>query len=68
LFHFFVALDIQKKFFLNEVQFQTGLNEIGINHSFFGAIPKKYENRLYYFEFIRYLVESNVIDIKCVDS
>ena len=68
MFNFFVSLDLQKKFFLNEVQFETGLTEIGISHSFWKAIPKKLENRLYYYELIRYLVDSNILEIKCVDS
>ena len=41
MFNFFISLDLQKKFFLNEVQFETGLTEIGISHNFWKAIPKK---------------------------
>jgi hypothetical protein len=68
VFNYFISLDLQKKKFINEIQFETGLSEIGIGHSFWHAINKKYENRLFYYEFIRYLVDSNVLDIKYVDS
>ena len=55
-------------FYLNEVQFTSGLSELKIYDNFWSSINKKYSKRLYYYELIQYLIEKGVVDYKCVDS
>ena len=68
IFNFFISLDLQKKYYLNEIQLETGLTQSGINYSFWKAITKKYQNKLFYYELIKYLVDNDILDIKCVDT
>ena len=68
LLTFFISLDSNRAFFINEIQFKAGLAELKITYNFWAAIKKKRAKRLYYNELINYLIEKQVVNYKCVDS
>lgn len=68
LLSFFVSLDRNRNYFINEVQFTAGLTELKVHENFWSSINKKDNRRLNYWEFVHYLVEHQFVNYKCVDS
>jgi hypothetical protein len=49
LLTFFVSLDRNRNYFINDIQFSSGLAELKINENFWPSIKKKNSKKLFYF-------------------
>lgn len=49
LLMFFVSLDRTRNYFINEVQFVSGLSELKVSENFWASIKKKNSKKLFYY-------------------
>jgi hypothetical protein len=56
LLMFFVSLDRNRNYFINEIQFASGLAELKISENFWLPIKKQNPRKLYYNELITWFV------------